>query len=93
MTQSAGENRSKQWRNSNDFGSIDVTVDVEKVHVHIADDAVQRHYSKSCPLADYATEAPTDGWTPLRKILATDLLPEQRAEAEAYIAELLAARG
>jgi len=87
------EEQSRQWRNSNDLGSIVVTVDGEKVRVEIADDQVQRHYSKACPLAEYATEVPTDGWTPLRQIVGTDLRLEQGAEVEAYIGELLAARG
>ena len=81
----------KEWVASPEYGRIVVTVSAAGILVEIADDPVQRNYGKVCQLADYATETPTDGWTPIRQIIADDFPPEQRAEIEAYIAELLQA--
>lgn len=79
----------KEWSASTDNGSTAVEVSEEGISVRISDDDVQRNYSKTIPLADYAEETPTDGWVTIQSIVHGDLKPHQRVEVEAYIAELL----
>jgi hypothetical protein len=74
---------------SPEVGRIDVIVSEDGVTAYIADDGMQRNYIIRCNLADYATQVPTEGWFPIRRIIADDFTPQQRAEIEAYIAEFL----
>ena len=79
----------KQWVAEPYYGRVTVTVSDAGVHVHVADEVVQRHYARTCDLAEYATESATSGWVSLRSIVAKDFEPAHRVEIESYIAALL----
>ena len=81
----------KEWMVAPESGRIDVIVSEDGITAHMADDDRQKNYITRCDLADYATQVPTEGWPPIRKIIADDFAPQERAEIEAYIAELLRA--
>jgi hypothetical protein len=79
----------KEWTVAPESGRTDVVVSKEGITLCMADDARQKNFITRCDLADYAMQVPTEGWPPIRKVIADDFLPEQCAEIEAYIAELL----
>ena len=79
----------RQWSASQEDGRTEITLSARGVLVELTDDDTQRRYSKVLPLAEYASEVPTDGWTPVRKIVANNFSESERAEIEAYLAELL----
>jgi hypothetical protein len=66
----------KDWMVAPESGRIDAIVAEDGVTAPMADDAVQRNYYTRCKLAEYATQVPTEGWAPIRKIIADDFTPQ-----------------
>jgi hypothetical protein len=79
----------KEWTVAPESGRTDVVVSKEGITLYLADDARQKNFTTRYDLVDYATQVPTEGWPQIRKVIADEFPPEQRAEIEAYIADLL----